>query len=118
MKRVLIAEDNPDLRDIFMLGFDKQVFDVSVAEDGEDAINRLNELQPDVLVLDINLPKRSGFDVLAYLQEHKEQYGVKVIVVTGNALAMNDDKAAFADLFLLKPVNLMDLVTFAERLTN
>ena len=118
MKTVLIAEDNPDLRDIFSRTFDKRHFNVRVAEDGQAAIDSLMEEIPDVVVLDINMPKLSGFDVLSHIRRHKETKDVKVIVVTGNALAMQDQKAQFADLFLVKPVSISDLISFTKRLID
>ncbi|NJL58218.1 response regulator, partial [bacterium] len=116
MKTVLIAEDNPDLRDIFAMTFNHSAFQVRLAEDGEAAINCLNEYVPDVLVLDINMPRLSGFDVLAYVREHQHTHDIKVIVVTGNTLAMQDERAQCADLFLVKPVNIQELVAFTNRL--
>lgn len=118
MKSVLIAEDNPDLRRIFAMTFDRSTFDVRVAEDGQAAIDALLEEIPDVIVLDINMPRLSGFDVLSYVRSHQETRDVKVIVVTGNTLAMQDEKASYADLFLVKPVDIQDLISFTARLTG
>jgi DNA-binding response OmpR family regulator len=117
-KRVLIAEDNPDLRAIFARVFDRQYFAVTLAVDGLEAMDHLNEEMPDVLILDVNMPRLSGLQVLSRIRQRQEMKGLKVIVVTGNSLAMQHPDAAFADLFLVKPVNIMELVTLAQRLTG
>ncbi len=118
-KRVLIVEDNPDLLDIFRLAFNAGAFDVYLAKDGEAAIEQMQALQPDVLVLDINLPKLTGLDVLDYIKKQQQaNANIKVIVVTGNSVAIQDERARGADLLLMKPVNIRDLLTFTRRLTT
>jgi CheY-like chemotaxis protein len=116
MKRVLIAEDDPDLRDIFMRTFKKREFDVRVAQDGQEAVDRLREEVPDVLVLDINMPRLSGFDVLAHVRSHRETHDLKVIIITGNTIAVQDEKAKYADLILVKPISIHDLISSTKRL--
>ena len=118
MKRVLIAEDNPDLRAIFARVFSRQHFTVTLAMDGVEAMKCLDEEVPDVLVLDVNMPRMSGLQVLARIRQQQKLKGLKVIVVTGNALAVQHPEAAYADLFLVKPVSILDLVTLAERLAG
>lgn len=118
MKRVLIVEDNPDLRAIFSRTFDKSKFEVRVAEDGQAALDRLREEVPDIVVLDINMPRLSGFDVLSHIRRHRETHNTKVIVVTGNALAMHDERAQYADLILMKPVDIHDLMALTSRLVD
>jgi CheY-like chemotaxis protein len=118
MKHVLIVEDNPDLRDIFSRVFTKYDFQVSTAEDGQAALDSFLTQIPDVILLDINMPKVSGFEVLTHVQQYKETHNLKVIVVTGNSLAMQDDRADLADLLLVKPVDINDLILFTIRLSQ
>jgi len=118
MKHILIVEDNQDLLDIFARTFDSLGFQVRLAADGQEAIDCLDEMLPDIILLDINMPRLSGFDVLTHVRAHKETHQVKVIVVTGNMIAMRDEKAEFADLFLVKPVDVRDLITLATRLLD
>lgn len=115
-KKVLVVDDNPDLRAIFARAFDRRHFAVQVAVDGGEAIERLQTELPDVLILDLNMPKISGFDVLNYVRQNQNTKDVKVIIVTGNCMAMQAPEAEFADLLLIKPVSIIDLITFAQRL--
>lgn len=117
-KRVLIAEDNPDLRDIFTRVFTKYEFQVVAAADGQIAVDSLQTDIPDIVVLDINMPKLNGFDVLARLQHYRQAHNLKVIIVTGNSIAMQDERTQYADLVLIKPVDINDLILFAMRLSQ
>lgn len=114
--RVLIAEDNPDLADIFLRVFQSIAHAVDVARDGQEAIKFLNQGLPSVVVLDVNMPKVSGLDVLSYLRGLPKGDQVKVLMVTGNHLSQSSPEAQLADLFLVKPVDIQDLLLLTERL--
>ncbi len=115
-KRVLIAEDNFDLRTIFSRIFTHKQFDVHLAVDGREAVAWLQNTLPDILILDVNMPHLSGLDVLTYVRAQPAAQHVKVIVVTGNAIAVQAPEAELADLILLKPVGIQELVVLAQRL--
>src|SRR6185295_18564035 len=117
MKRVLIAEDDADLQDIFSYAFTKLRFEVQIARDGQQAIESLMTTLADVLVLDINMPRVSGLDVLTYIHRSPDLSDLKIIVVTGSTQAAYAPQVEYADLVLTKPVSIRDLTEFAERLT-
>jgi CheY-like chemotaxis protein len=118
LKKVLVVDDNPDLRTIFARSFDRRQFAVTIAADGVEALQRLHEDKPDILILDINMPRLSGFDVLRHVRENRQQYPMKVVVVTGNTMAMTAPETEIADLLLVKPVSINDLITLAQRFTQ
>lgn len=116
-RRVLIAEDNPDLRQIFAHVFLHHRFVVEMARDGAEAMACLADQQPpDVMILDVNMPHLSGLEVLAYIRQTPHLKALKVIVVTGNSVAMDHPDAQQADLFLLKPISINELITMTRRL--
>ncbi len=115
-KKVLIAEDNRDLREIFSHTFNPRSFSVKVAVDGREALSQLEQEIPDILILDVNMPYMTGLEVLTRVRQDPRMKHMKVIVVTGNAMATHAPEAELADLFLVKPVNIVDLMTFAQRL--
>jgi CheY-like chemotaxis protein len=118
MKRVLIAEDNPDLRFIFSTVFDQEGFETTTVFDGRDAIRVLSESLPDILVLDVNMPHISGLEVLSFIHKHEGSQSLKVILVTSDPNAQYLKEASYADLFLVKPVSVPALVTLARRLLH
>ncbi len=116
-RRVLIAEDNPDLRQIFARVFLHHHFVVEMARDGAEAMACLADQQPpDVMILDVNMPHLSGLEVLAYIRQTPHLKALKVIVVTGNSVAMDHPDAQQADLFLLKPISINELIIMTRRL--
>jgi CheY-like chemotaxis protein len=116
LKRVLIAEDNEDLRTIFARTFDRRHFAVDVAEDGAVAMQKLKAELPDVLILDANMPNMSGFEVLRRVRDSEQMRAIKIVLVTGNCMAIHSPEAELADLVLIKPVSIGDLITLAQRL--
>jgi chemosensory pili system protein ChpA (sensor histidine kinase/response regulator) len=118
MKEILIAEDNNDLRAIFARVFEHSHFNVRVAVDGQEALTALQESVPDVLILDINMPRVSGLDVLGHIRENPTFAQMKTVIVTGNFLAQHEPEAAFAHAFLVKPVSITELVKLSEQLLS
>jgi two-component system cell cycle response regulator DivK len=116
MKTVLVADDNEDLRHIFVRAFDSKLFDVHQAKDGAEALHYIQQTPPDIIILDIDMPKLSGLEVLKYLKDN--HYHSKVILVTGNSMMADVPQANDADLVLVKPVSIKELVTFVSRFTN
>lgn len=116
-KRVLIAEDNADLRKLFSYVFQKNGYDVHTVADGQRALDFLNtQPLPDVIILDVNMPYVSGLDLLQHVRATSTMKHVQVILVSGNSTVEHAPEAALADLMLIKPVSPNDLVTLADRL--
>ncbi len=79
-KNILIAEDDPVLRDVYVRKFSNENFSIRTAENGEQALKMLQENEPDVLLLDINMPLLDGYGVLDRFP--KEKRSCKVIILT------------------------------------
>jgi CheY-like chemotaxis protein len=113
---VLIAEDDPDLREIFTIAFKHRDFEVQTVRNGQEAIDLLGAGLPQVLVLDINMPQVSGIEVLRHIREHGLHDEMHVIVLTANPGYKYDPEIEFVSLFLEKPVSIDHLTHFATRL--
>ena len=116
---ILLIEDNPgDIR-LFQEAIKTSQFNLNlnIVRDGEQAINFLNQedafaqsVQPDLILLDINLPRRSGHEVLENLKKHPLNKRIPVIVLTSSQ-APEDIQAAYekhANCYIVKPVQLSD----------
>lgn len=105
--RILIVDDYPDALDIWVLYLESQGFQVATAADGIEALARAEELRPDLIVLDLELPRLSGFDVARRLRHTPDTRDIPLIAATGYSherqLSMAYD-AGF-DLVVVKPVN-------------
>jgi DNA-binding response OmpR family regulator len=84
LRKILLVEDNLDLRNLYEIFLKHHKFDVATAVDGEDALRAAKEYKPDLVLLDIMMPKKDGFEVLQELR-HDPQYGctkTKIVLLT------------------------------------
>jgi CheY-like chemotaxis protein len=89
MKNILLVEDDSFLIDIYTKQLTKEGFNVILASDGESAIGKIKELNPDLVMLDIILPKISGWEVLRKIREELNLKDLKIIVLS--ALSQKED---------------------------
>lgn len=89
-KNVLIVEDQAALAEVYRVRLAAEGYQVWIATDGHAAIDMARQLQPDLILLDIMLPKASGFDILETLRSHPSLAETKVIVMS--ALAEKVDR--------------------------
>ncbi|HEX4330929.1 MAG TPA: response regulator [Usitatibacter sp.] len=106
-RRILVVEDNPDSAESLMLLLRSFGHDVSVVNDGREAVGAARRLRPDVILLDIGLPGMDGFHVARALRELPETSAVRLIAVSGYGQERDRErtKAAGFDLHLVKPVD-------------
>ena len=88
MKSILLVEDDPFLIDIFATKFKEAGFKVLVAEDGEEALRKIQEEKPDLLLLDIVLPHIDGWEMLEKIKNQNLK-GFKIVVLSN--LGQKDD---------------------------
>jgi CheY-like chemotaxis protein len=84
-KLVLVIDDEPDLRLFMKTVLENAGFEVAVAGNGKEALERMTEKKPDVISLDLVMPKMSGLKFYKYIQKNKDRSGIPVIVVTAHA---------------------------------
>jgi CheY-like chemotaxis protein len=104
--RILVVDDNPAMRKGLSLRLRSYGYDVLLAEDGISATAAAVTEQPDLMILDLGLPRGDGFVVMDRLQRNGRLSRIPVIVLTGRELAGNRDRAlqAGAAAFFQKPV--------------
>jgi DNA-binding response OmpR family regulator len=109
---VLCADDDEDILSLVALRLERAGFDVVRAHDGEAAVEMARGRRPDVAVLDVMMPRRSGYEVLAELRADATLCEVKVILLS--ARVQDSDVArgmdAGADAYLAKPFKAGELV--------
>jgi len=81
-KCILLVEDDPFLSDIYSTKLENAGFDLDVAYDGEDVFKKINERCPELILLDIVLPKMDGFEVLKKLKSDSKFQKIPVILLT------------------------------------
>lgn len=80
--KILLIEDDPFLLGMYATKFELEDFKVVMAEDGEKAVRLAAKEMPDIVLLDIILPKQDGFEVLKQLKADKATAGIPVILLT------------------------------------
>jgi DNA-binding response OmpR family regulator len=114
--RVLIVDDDEGLAECLRVALLNHGYDVLVARDGAEGLARLERERPDVIVLDVIMPRRSGFAVLERI--HRRPDGTpRIIVATGNDEQRHREFASSrgADAFLGKPYDVETLVAEVDR---
>ena len=89
-KKILLVEDDDALASVYQTRLQAEGFDLKRVPNGEDALAVALEFKPDLILLDVMMPKVSGFDVLDILRNTPETTSVKVIMLT--ALSQDSDK--------------------------
>lgn len=89
-KKILLVEDDDALANVYLSRLQAEGFDVRHVSNGEDALAAAKELHPDLVLLDVMMPKVSGFDVLDILRNTPETANLKIVMLT--ALSQDTDK--------------------------
>jgi DNA-binding response OmpR family regulator len=89
-KRILLVEDDDALASVYILRLQAEGFDTKRVANGEDALATAVSYKPDLVLLDVMMPKVSGFDVLDILRNTPETANLKIIILT--ALSQESDK--------------------------
>lgn len=119
-RKILVVDDDDEIRGVYEISLRNAGFEVSSAMDGNRALSMLESFSPDLVILDLMMPRCSGFDVLLRLQEGRQT--VPVVVVTGRytdgpSADRLRGEANVAD-FLEKPVNPGDLLKVVRRVLS
>lgn len=82
MKKILIIEDDPFLSEMYSAKFTESGFETKVAIDGQTGLAKAKEIKPDLILLDIVLPKMDGFEILKIIKEDESLKGIPIILLT------------------------------------
>ena len=109
MPKILVVDDERPIAEIIKYNLQKEGFEVQTAYDGEEAIKTVHKMKPELIILDIMLPKKNGFEVL---KEIRVQYVMPVIMLT--AKEEENDKITGLDLgaddYIVKPFSNKELI--------
>lgn len=92
-KKILIIEDEEILSDLLKKKLTQAGYEVSVAEDGVEGINQVEKSVPDLILLDIVMPKMGGFEVMKELQKREEFAKIPVIIISNSGQPVELDLA-------------------------
>jgi CheY-like chemotaxis protein len=115
---VLCADDDEDILSLVALRLQRAGYRVETATDGARALERARELEPDLIVLDVMMPRMTGVEVLTAIRAEDALAATKVILLSARVQEADIDRGmgAGADAYLAKPFRAPELVEAVERL--
>lgn len=111
-KKILIVDDEPNIVISLEFLMKKEGFEVAVAADGEEALAKVEAFNPDLVLLDVMMPKKSGFEVCEALRADPARTGLQIVMLTakGRDTEVAKGLAIGADAYVTKPFSTKDLV--------
>src|SRR5512138_3607353 len=111
--KILVADDDIDILDLIKFTLSNEQYEVIECQDGEEALRRTLDEKPDLVILDINMPKMLGFEVCEKIRENPETCLVPIIMLT--SLSKTKDRLTGiklgADEYIVKPFEPLELVS-------
>jgi two-component system, cell cycle response regulator DivK len=119
-RRVLIVEDNHDNRAIFAAILHHYGYEVLEAADGEAGVRIATESRPDVILMDISLPRMDGIEATTRLKQAEETASIPIIAVTAHAMREDEERVrrAGCDAYLAKPVEPLRVIEEVTRVLD
>jgi two-component system, cell cycle response regulator DivK len=110
-KKILIVEDNEDSRELVVKVLRNKGYEMVEAADGEEAVEKAVAEMPDLILLDISLPKLDGYEVAKRLKSREEFREIPIIAFTAHAMKGDREKAIVAGFegYISKPVDIREL---------
>lgn len=111
--KILIADDNQQNCELLDAYLSDEDYEIGMAHDGQQTLDRVAEWEPDLILLDIMMPKLSGYEVCQQLKSEAKTRSIPILMVTALNEKNDIEKAVQAgcDDFLTKPVNQLELKT-------
>ncbi|ENO93270.1 response regulator domain-containing protein [Thauera sp. 28] len=111
-KRILIADDEQNIVISLEFLMKREGFEVAIANDGEEAVQRIRADQPDLVLLDVMMPKKSGFEVCQEIKADPALASVRILMLTakGRDTEVAKGLALGADAYMTKPFSTKELV--------
>ena len=118
--RVLVVDDSDVIRQLICVNLELEGFEVVTAVDGQDALDKIHEAAPDVMTIDVRMPRLDGFDTVARLRADPRTSGLKVAMVTACAQEFDivRGREVGVDAYVTKPFDPATLVRTVRDLVD
>jgi len=111
-KKILAVDDEPNILLSLEYILEQEGYDVHVARDGEEALEVAGQVHPDLILLDVAMPRKDGYEVCRLLRQRDDLAGVRVLMLTakGQPLERKKGLEVGADVYVTKPFSAEDLL--------
>ncbi|MBW1889214.1 MAG: response regulator [Deltaproteobacteria bacterium] len=120
-KLILVVDDDPDLVESVSMKLESENFQVAKAYDGIEAMDRIKEARPALIILDVMMPRKNGYELCDELKNSDEYKDIVIVLLTAVADAVTstsythmDGKTTLADDFIPKPIELDKLMEIVK----
>jgi len=93
MKKILIVEDEDIIIELLEKKLIQEGYDISIAHNGEEGLKMVKEIKPDIVLLDIVMPKKSGYEVMEEMSKDPELNKIPIIIISNSGQPVELDKA-------------------------
>lgn len=116
--KILIVDDEPNIVISLEFLMQQSGYEVDIARDGEEALQKIASFEPDLVLLDIMLPQLNGFEVCQRIRENKQWNQLKIIMLSakGREIDVSKGIALGADAYITKPFSTKDLISKVQLL--
>ena len=117
-KKVLIADDEPNIVTSLEYLMTKSGYEVSIARNGEEALELVESFRPDVVLLDVMMPRKSGYEVCQQIRERADWQHIKILMLSakGREAEVNKGLSLGADSYVTKPFSNQELIATIDAL--
>ncbi len=117
-RKVLIVDDEPNIVTALEFLFRRSGYDVRLAANGAEALEQVDAYRPDVVLLDVMMPVKSGYEVCQKMRERPELAQTKIVILSakGSEAEISKGLSLGADLYVTKPFSTQELVATVGRL--
>ncbi|MFW5420117.1 response regulator [Nocardiopsis sp. CNT-189] len=117
---MLVVDDNEVIRQLIAVNLQLEGFEVHTAVDGRDCLERAAEVRPDVITLDVMMPRLDGWVTATRLRESEQTRGAKVVLITARAQSedLRRGEEVGADAYLTKPFDPTELIGTVRELAG
>jgi DNA-binding response OmpR family regulator len=118
--RVLVVDDDEVIRQLITVNLELEGFEVHTASDGQDCLDKIKEVTPDVVTLDVMMPRLDGWETAYRLRQDKDLADVRIILLSARAQEADIERGDTigVDAYLTKPFDPDDLVATVRRLAE
>ena len=118
--RVLVVDDDDVLRQRITVNLELEGFEVATATDGQDCLDKVGQVQPDVITLDIMMPRLDGWETASRLRADPATAGIKVVLLSARAQEADLARGTRigVDAYLTKPFDPDELIDVVRRLAG
>ena len=119
-RRVLVVDDDEVIRRLIAINLQLEGFDVSMAVDGQDCLDKVAEIAPDVITLDVMMPRLDGWETAVQLRRSPDTAHIKVVLISARAQEADQARGSRvgADAYLTKPFDPNEMIRIVRELAG